>query len=64
MSAESRECNGARSSEGPSASAASTSSRLVRLLDPGSRSVADSGRVATGATHGPGSGACIDIPSS
>ncbi len=36
MSAESRECRGARSSEGPSARAARTSSRLVRLFDPGS----------------------------
>ncbi len=64
MSAESRECSGARSSDGPSARAASTSSRLVRLFEPGSRMDAASGPRAVGATHGPGSGACRFIPSS
>ena len=64
MSAESRECSGARSSDGPSASAASTSSRLVRLFEPGRRMDAASGPRAVGASHDPGSGACTFIPSS
>ena len=55
MSAESRECRGRRSSDGPSASAARTSSRLVRLFDPGRARRASSGPVARGARHGPSS---------
>jgi hypothetical protein len=49
MRAESRECSGWMSRDGPSASAASTSSRLVRLFEPGSRRRAASGAEATGA---------------
>ena len=49
ISAESRECRGARSREGPSARAASTRYRLVRDLDPGTVTVASTGRAAKGA---------------
>src|SRR6478735_341846 len=49
ISAESRECRGARSREGPSARAASTRYRLVRDLDPGTATVASTGRAAKGA---------------
>ncbi len=51
----SRERSGARSVDGESARADRTSSRFVRLLDPGSGTVASSGPSATGAAHGPSS---------
>src|SRR6476620_10961091 len=49
ISAESRECNGARNREGPSARAARTRYRLVRDLEPGTVTVASTGRSAKGA---------------
>ena len=51
MFALSSECRGARISDGPSASAARTSSRLVSDFEPGSETDARSGPSATGAGH-------------
>ena len=51
MRAESSECKGACSVPGPSARAASTSSRFVSDFEPGRCTTADSGAEAVGAAH-------------
>jgi hypothetical protein len=57
ISRESRDRSARRTTLGPSARAASTSARLVRLLLPGRVTVASTGLVARGAGQGSGSGA-------
>ncbi len=52
ISAESRECSGSRIVEGPSARAASTSSRFVSDFDPGSDTSPRRGPRASGAIQG------------
>ena len=51
MSSVSRATSGRRRTDGPCASAESTSSRFVRLFEPGRATTADSGAVALGADH-------------
>jgi hypothetical protein len=60
----SRECRGARSVEGESARAESTSSRFVSDFDPGSDKEARSGPAAPGATQRPSSTSGGTPPSS
>jgi hypothetical protein len=62
MSSLSRDQSGARNVDGPSASAASTSSRFVSDFEPGSASTESSARVATGAGHPPSGSVCLASP--
>ena len=62
MSSLSRDQSGARRVDGPSARAASTSSRLVSDFEPGRASTDWSGLVATGARHPSSVSVCLASP--
>ena len=62
MSSLSRDQSGACNVDGPSASAASTSSRFVRDLEPGIATTDSMGPVATGARHPSSVSVCLASP--
>ena len=62
ISSLSRDHSGARSVDGASASAASTSSRLVSDFEPGSATTDSSGAAATGARHPSSGSVCRASP--
>ncbi len=62
ISSLSRDQSGACSVDGPSARAASTSSRLVSDFEPGSATTDSSGDVATGARHPSSGSVCLASP--